>query len=277
MADSDIDEDEGRFDEEEEEEEDEKKIIDKEFLQACLPVSGAPMPPSAEPPKDADEYLRQVQWERMHCPEIMDADVEERPRRRKKPGLVGRDGNLLASFGIIELPEECKPRQQWTQDAADSFRALRAQCQDMRCEADGHQRLTFDVWRERCAKGRPSSQFLATQDFTSINHLVVVLVELFATAQEVAETPAVDVEDPFTSEDGLMAEWAFAVLLFVEEPLFDDIQYQLQRLRRACQKALMSPPDASKSGAGAEGASPSDGRARAALLLTIVQEVFNQR
>ena len=37
--------------------------------EACLPVSGAPMPPSEGPPKDADEYLRQVQWERLHCPQ----------------------------------------------------------------------------------------------------------------------------------------------------------------------------------------------------------------
>ena len=42
---------------------------DLQILQeACLPVSGAPLPPG-EPPKDADEYLRQVQWERLHCPQ----------------------------------------------------------------------------------------------------------------------------------------------------------------------------------------------------------------
>lgn len=64
-------------------EDEEQADRDQQILQeACLPVSGAPLPPSEGPPKatlavdlgtrcwqDADEYLRQVQWERLHCPQ----------------------------------------------------------------------------------------------------------------------------------------------------------------------------------------------------------------
>lgn len=261
---------------------------DDELLQACLPVSGKPLPPGDGPPKDADEYLRQVQWERMHCPEVVEADIEEKPPRpRKRPGLVGRNGGLLAHFGA-ELPEAARARREWVEDATAAFRDLRAHNAVRSAEVAGEERLTFDAWREHCRVDRPSSELLLAQDFVSINQLFVVaveqLVEAAAAATAVAAeaesaTPAVGptisaAEGAFEADGGRLAEWAFSALLFVEEPLVDDIMYQLQRLRRTCQDALAA---AHARGEPEEAATSLAIRGRAALLLTVVEEVFGQR
>merc|ERR1712014_236047 len=104
------------------------------------------------------------------------------------------------------------------------------------------------------------------------NHLVVVVIELIVGTQENAEGSEIG------AWDGRLAEWAFAALLFVEEPLMDEIQYQLQRLRRACQKVLASAGVPQRDHAVDAELSASQGaRAGAALLLTIVQDVFGQR
>lgn len=78
----------------------------------------------------------------------------------------------------------------------------------------------------------------------------------------------------------LWAEWAFAALAFVDYPLVDEIQYQLQRLRRACRKLLVALH--SRRAPGAIGATAGLGvgappHAKPNLLLVIVTEVFGQR
>merc|ERR1711964_566928 len=48
------------------------------ICRSALPVSGPPLPPSDEPPADADEYLRRVQYEALHCSQTVDAgEIEE--------------------------------------------------------------------------------------------------------------------------------------------------------------------------------------------------------
>merc|ERR1712080_612012 len=87
-----------------------------------------------------------------------------------------------------------------------------------------------------------------------------------AATQELKGTAA----GPF-GPDSFLAEWMFAVLTFTEEPLVDDIQYNLQRLRRACQKAIVAAHSRKEAGNG-----EFDGKAhaQATLLLTIVREYF---
>lgn len=247
-----------------------------EFLQACLPVSGKPLPPSEGPPKDADEYLRQVQWERMHCPEVVEADVEEQPpRRRKRRGLVGRDGGLVAQFGV-ELPPGARPQREWVEDVVAAFLDLRRVCEERRAEAEGEQRLTFDAWRETCSAGRPTSDLLVAQDFVSLNQLFVVAVEMLVEAAAAAKAGPGAVGGAFDIHGGLVAEWAYASLMYVGEPLVDDIMYQLQRLRRACLDVLAAA-HAHASGEPERAAPSSASLGKAALLLTVVEEVFGQR
>ncbi|CAK0892016.1 unnamed protein product [Prorocentrum cordatum] len=261
---------------------DEQVDRDQELLQpACLAVSGPPLPPGAEAPRDADEYLRNVQWERMHVPETVVAEVDEQAsQRRKRAGLVNRHGHLLTRFSEPEVPESARRCAEWASDAAEAFSALRGRCESARSSASAPQRssrLTFEAWHERCAAGGPSTAFLAAQDFVSLNNLVVVSVGNLVAAQEgLAEAPAGtpgggDAGDPLPAGhlDSLM-EWVFAALAFVEEPLVDDIQYQLQRLRRACQKISVA--------ACGEGADMDAGtHARASLLQVVVADVFGQR
>lgn len=265
---------------------------DQELLQSkCLPVSGAPLPPGSEPAKDADEYLRQVMWERLHAPQTVEAEVqEEQPRRRKKRGLVSRNGSILAQFEAPSVPEEVQHSREWAEDVADAFRRLRNQCAKARRMADTvpseSAGAVFDTWRERCLRERPSMKVLSEQDLVSINHLVVVVVEAIVEATQskevLASGCAADGADPALCEqDGprvewleSLAEWAYAALAFVDQPLADDIQYQLQRLRRSCLNTIAAVHTENKDRGITEG---NTNHVKASVLLVIVTEVFGQR
>eukprot|EP00434_Breviolum_minutum_P007840 symbB.v1.2.006917.t1/scaffold417.1/size208627/5 len=232
---------------------------DQQILQeACLPVSGAPMPPSEGPPKDADEYLRQVQWERLHCPQVMDVEVKERKSKHKVGGpLNGREGSggLLAQFQAPEIPKDFYA-QVWADDTAAAFRQLRRLCHETRGAAETES-LSYEEWRRHVARDQPCFELLSKQDFVGINHLVVVSIDKIEADYEIWKEAKVEAEG-----FDLSVAWAFAALAFVEEPLVDDIQYQLQRLRRLCCRLVAeSLPNA---------------RPRLALLLVLVGDVFGQ-
>mmetsp|Transcript_60165 Transcript_60165/g.130483 ORF Transcript_60165/g.130483 Transcript_60165/m.130483 type:complete len:282 (-) Transcript_60165:30-875(-) len=243
--------------------ESDEEVADDLLQQACLPVSGAPLPPGDEPAKDADEYLRRVQWERLHCAQVVDAEVEEQPRPRKRRPVFGTKGSLLKGFGE-EIPEALQPKREWAEDVAGAFRDLRTRCDELRRGYPGEtQNITFEAWRQKL-KEQPRTELLAAQDFLSINQLVVVAVEAFIQKQESAASGQPE------GESGTLAEWVFAALAFVEEPLMDDIQYQLQRLRRGCVTAINAEKDIQES-------SPTSRRAEASLLMALAGEVFGQR
>jgi len=272
---------------------------DQELQQeACLPVSGEPMPPTDRFPNDADEYLRQVQWERLHIPSTVDVDVSVKPpKQRKKLGVVGGQGSLLAQFDVTDVPPEVGYCPEWAEDVAAAFQQLRLHCHQMREAASARaapSMLRFDDWRKHCEHSRPATQILAKQDFVSINHLVVVAVDALVDFYEHVSASMAHIA-PVVEDDSRLAvvfdagkaqvldqlcEWAFAALTFIETPLVDDTQYQLQRLRRTCKKiicdfhrnGLIKPPS--------EGVSDQTSalpHAKVNLLLVIVTDVFNQR
>jgi len=278
---------------------DEAADRDQELQQeACLPVSGEPMPPTDQFPDDADEYLRQVQWERLHIPSTVDVDVSVKPpKQRKKRGVVGSHGSLLAQFDVDDVPPEVGYCPEWAEDVAHAFGQLRLHCDQTRqraCARAAPTRLMFDEWRKQCAHSRPATHILATQDFVSINHLVVVAVDALVDFHEhvsasMAHTASVAEDDsrPAAVFDAgkaqvldQLCEWAFAVLAFVETPLVDDTQYQLQRLRRTCKKIILDfhgngltkPPREEVS----DHACPLP-HVKVNLLLVIVTDVFKQR
>merc|ERR1712232_569607 len=80
-------------------------------------------------------------------------------------------------------------------------------------------------------------------------------------------------QGPFGS-GRFLADWAFSVLAFVEEPLVDDIQFNLQRLRRACQKSIVTAHTLAEAGTREF---DNIAHAQATLLLVIVTEHFGQR
>lgn len=278
---------------------DEAADRDQELLQAtCLPVSGEPMPPTDQFPNDADEYLRQVQWERLHIPSTVEAEVSVKPpKQRKRRGVVGNQGSLLAQFDEADVPPEVGYCPEWAEDVAAAFRQLRLHCGQVRegvSATAAPSRLTFDDWREQCAGGRPATPILATQDFVSINHLVVVAVDALVDFYEhvsanMAHTAPVVEDDSrpaFVFDAGKaqvldqLCEWAFAVLAFIEMPLVDDTQYQLQRLRRTCKKMILDFHSNDWAKPPSEGLSDQAGslpHAKVNLLLVIVTDVFNQR
>merc|ERR1712176_738132 len=81
---------------------DELALHDELILPVALPVMGGPLPPSDEPPKDADEYLRRVQWERMHLSEVVDVDVVEKPARKRERN---KKVSMLTQFDAPEVPQ----------------------------------------------------------------------------------------------------------------------------------------------------------------------------
>ncbi|CAE8636078.1 unnamed protein product [Polarella glacialis] len=300
----------------EDEEDEEKADREQQILQeACLSVSGPPLPPSAEPPKDADEYLRQVQWERLHCPETVSVEIEESTLRKNKKragggpltGRGGGGGGLLALFIAPEVPEELRHNEDWADDVAEAFRAMRSLCGKAKEAAmsGNPSQLNYEEWRRHVDRDRPSFELLAAQDHVSVNHLVVVSVDRLQAvfdgfAAQSAEPgggyatagPTDDVkEDPQQpSSAGLdperldaIVEWGYASLAFVEEPLVDEMQHQLQRLRRACQRLLVLMHERGGTemlSDGAFGMSPQElgaVRTRICLLLVLVVNVFGQR
>lgn len=289
----------------EELDEEQRADIDQGLLQtACLPVSGAPLPPGEGFPQDADEYLRQVQWERLHCPDVVDAgdEILNRPQKQSRHtgGRKGPAFSLFARGEEPELPLEAAASKEWSDDAAKAFRALRLACHAERAElqaAQGTKRFTLREWRTRCARDRPESGVLALQDFVSLNNLIVEVTEAFLAAKgatsstdepergEAVPEPAVpdweadaeeeeeDEAEEEAKEPALpssssslerSSEWAFAALAYLEEPIVDDAQFQLQRLRRACLTMLREDERQAV-------------RERANLLLVIVTHVFGQR
>jgi len=263
----------GDYDEEPDDSSDEEAANDELVLPVALPVSGGPMPPSDEPAKDADEYLRQVMWERMHLSETVEADVVEKaPRRQKQNSKV----SLLTAFNAPEIPEELQHCSEWSEDALAAFRDLRRSCDEMRqsvvdgaSEEAAVESLSSDAWRDRCLQGRPSTGLLAMQDVVNLHRLLVVTIDSIVEAQDAASDSA---SGPF-GHDSCWAEWAFATLAFVEEPLVDDVQYNLQRLRRSCQKAIVAAHAQSEAG----GEFDSNAHAQTQLLLVVVREYFGQR
>lgn len=286
--------------------EDEEKLDrDQGLLQdACLPVSGPPLPPEHGPPKDADEYLRQVQWERMHCADVIDVKVEEiQPRRRNNRPAEG--GGLLSGLDEAEAdhgaPQVC---EEWAEDVAAAFALLVEQCEHKKANArrnlggakkrpqgtDGGLKTTLAGWKQQFAAGPPATATLARQDFVSLNRLVCATVEALVNFQEeVAATSAGDTaaDQPSATLDlerlTFLTEWVFAALAFADRPLIDDVQFQLQQLRRVCSKLLLvtaAPSGAAvvSSGAAAAAAESPLSSATAGLnmLLVLVTRVFGQ-
>merc|ERR1711988_1774336 len=103
------------------------------------------------------------------------------------------------------------------------------------------------------------------QDVVNLHRLVFAVIDSIVEAQDAASDGA---SGPFGPES-FWPEWAFAVLSFVEEPLVDDVQYNLQRLRRACQKTIVNAHvQAEASG----GTFDDFAHAQATLLLAVVRE-----
>lgn len=263
----------------------------------CLPVSGGPLAPTDEPPKDADEYLRRVQWERMHVPETVDVEVEERQLRRRKQRSSNR-GSILARFDAPEVPEAIRHNSEWAEDVAAAFRDLRSRCQEMKQtrtqanEEDGSGSLSYDAWRGRCANELPSTALLASQDVVSIHHLLVAAIDAVVASHEALDVESGGTTSPVAAHgegqeatasnvlrgrfgaDSRLSQWAFSALAFVEEPLVDDMQYNLQRLRRVCQRGIASANERAEAGVESF---DKRAHAEATLLLAIVTEVFGQR
>lgn len=260
----------------------------------ALPVSGAPLPPSDEPAKDADEYLRRVQWERMHLAETVEVEVEEKPRR-KRP--TNNRTSLLTRFEAPEIPEVLQHCAEWAEDVIAAFRDLRAQCDDLRqpgtdevdAESVSMNVFSADVWHKRLLQDRPTTSLLGAQDVVSVHKLLNLIIDAISEAHD-ATTAAPTTDDgagsaaaadeasaaaagPF-APSSFLAEWAFAVLAFVEEPLVDDIQFNLQRLRRTCQNVIVAAHSRSEAGSCEF---DSNAHAQATLLLTVVRDHFGQR
>merc|ERR1712224_593053 len=121
--------------------------------------------------------------------------------------------------------------------------------------------LKVESWREDHAQNRPCTAELASLDIVKMHRLLDVVCDAIvegqrATSSATASTNAgaEDALDAGSVSAGpfgpcsFMADWAFAVLAFVEEPLVDDVQFQLQRLRRACQKSIVSSRAAAEAG-----------------------------
>lgn len=173
-----------------------------------------------------------------------------------------------------------------------AFRDLRAKCDDVRqsalhaSDAGDAESMGFsaDAWRQQIFHGKPTTNLIAVQDVVSLHCLLVVVIDAIVDAHDAVasnSSPARDDAAEASSKaagpfgpDSLLAEWAFAVLAFVEEPLVDDIQYNLQRLRRACQNAIVSAHARSEAGGVTFDGST---HAQASLLLTLVREHFGQR
>eukprot|EP00933_Yihiella_yeosuensis_P008369 TRINITY_DN11378_c1_g2_i3.p1 TRINITY_DN11378_c1_g2~~TRINITY_DN11378_c1_g2_i3.p1 ORF type:complete len:315 (+),score=71.71 TRINITY_DN11378_c1_g2_i3:79-1023(+) len=279
---------------EDEDEEEARVAREQQLLQeACLPVSGAPMDPSEGAPQDADEYLRQVQWERLRCPEVVSVEVEEKPARRSKnkdrKGPLS--GGLLAFFNCPEIPAELQYNEDWANDAAEAYRALRSQCMKTRkaTPAARASQLTYEEWRRHVDRDAPAMELLGTQDFVSINHLMVVSVDRMEAVYE-GLLDSSGTSNNGTSEGGsapskaieldadrldALVEWTFTSMAFVEEPLVDDIQYQMQRLRRACQRLLALVHE--KAATHNDKTLVTHVQTRICLLLVLIKNVFGQQ
>lgn len=242
--------------------------------ESCLPVSGAPLPPSDEPAQDADEYLRRVQWERMHCPQIVTADVRaDELKKPRKRGVVEKGGGLLALFAEPEVPAGLQLTPEWSEDVCLFFRALRERCDARRgqgcppsmCAELGA--LSHDAWVEKVRSDMPVIEVLASLDVVALHGLLAVVVDCVEDLGEAEE--AGEHSDMASCTDQPLPEWAFAVLAFCQLPLCDDVQYQLQRLRRRCLKVLAATPE--------EGADLAGKVPRLNLLIAITRDFFGQR
>lgn len=98
----------GEVDEEEEQDLEEDSEDDEAAgmaQRACLPVCGDPLPTTESLPATADEYLRQVQWERERLPGTVDAPVCERPSRRRRlegsDPAVGQEGESAPRLDVV--------------------------------------------------------------------------------------------------------------------------------------------------------------------------------
>merc|ERR1719453_842823 len=134
------------------EEDDADSDIDNDMLQeACLPVLGEPLPPSDEPPEDANEYLRRVQWERMHCPQVVTADVQEKPTGTRKKGVANRNAGILPCFVEAEVLPELQYSAEWSEDVCAFFRTLRGHCEARRGEGAAGRKPkgpSYEAWAE---------------------------------------------------------------------------------------------------------------------------------
>lgn len=263
-------------DSDEQEEEDEDEPEDELLPQACLPVAGAPIPRSEELPQTADEYLRQVQWERLQCAPIAYAAVEDKPRHPKKRGLIDRGGSLLTDFKVVDVPKEARACPEWEEDAVAAFGRLRSYCQKQRRGIRGPRQKTCKHWQDRLDEERPTTELMAALDCVSLVRLMADAVGAFAAGASGAETQEEAGADgagdggttAMVGPKPRLAEWVFAALLFVEEPLADDTQFQLQQLRRACMKYIAE--------AYVAGSSAREACAAASLILAVVEIHFRQ-
>jgi len=203
----------------------EEEELEREFCKSALPVSGPPLPPSDEPPLDADEYLRRVQYERMQCAVTVSKDIEQDDQQISDDAYASHDiVSKCARMDSEATPGNYPVSDEWRQQILQWFRETRDHCQGYALHVnDGEDRQTVVFDRDQDLNVQ-----LARADTRSLVKLLRTLVQ----------------------EPVLDKEWVFGVLSFLDTPLLADTMCLLQELRRALYKELERETDEAKASEG---------------------------
>lgn len=219
----------------------------------ALPVEnanlGEPFDPLV-PPQTPQEYLRRVQVEASHCPDVVVAEIDPKKLKSKTQAVVS------SPCGCIPAPNGMAPDLQLQRKQIAAFSSLRQRIVRLRavhklnaqelelpeCEDEQGWRL-FCLGQKHCQKQNEqtdlkedvieTSQYgvdyakVGTPPFLSVvsrmNQMTVIAVleHLFAWFQE----------SGFVTELGC---WLFALLTCLEKPLLPEAHALLRQLARAC-------------------------------------------
>lgn len=173
------------------------------LVQSALPVSGPPLPPSDVPPATADEYLRMVQYEALHCAQVVEHDVEQEDMGDyASSDMVARCRQLDSQVAPGQFPVS----ESWRQDVLACYKESRKLCKS------GSRYMSWDL------DGDMSTQ-LAAADARSVNELVDRLSKNFHST------------------------WLFGALCYLDTPLLCDTMCALQELRRILCERLANETD----------------------------------
>uniref|UniRef100_A0A8C4NHH2 Gem (nuclear organelle) associated protein 2 n=1 Tax=Eptatretus burgeri TaxID=7764 RepID=A0A8C4NHH2_EPTBU len=199
----------------------------------ALPVEnanlGEPFDPLV-PPQTPQEYLRRVQVEASHCPDVVVAEIDPKKLKSKTQAVVS------SPCGCIPAPNGMAPDLQLQRKQIAAFSSLRQQLFVLHfqpeCEDEQGWRL-FCLGQKHCQKQNEQTDL--KEDVIETSQYGVDYAKVISSHFCIFKSsPILKFLDDGWQKEFMLGCWLFALLTCLEKPLLPEAHALLRQLARAC-------------------------------------------